>query len=231
MDSRLGRRRIAGRCRFRPRRGGGRADGALSPGGFSASTAISTGSLARSKSSKSIPASRAGNGPKSQGKSRPGTTPAAPGDDLGVSIFVTPGIYPSYAPGDCPDFRVNEKGTVPLEKAAAARPTVCVHTYPLPFHLWAEKYGDGQALAITPVEQVPPQCWPPELKCRSRMHYYLADKLAARQDPPARAVLLDRDGFVRRDFHGEYTRLSEKRGFDFAPGDEDFARHQPGRDV
>ncbi len=101
-----------------------------------------------------------------------------PGDDLGLSIFVTPGPYPAYC------------------GAGEARPTVCLHTYPLPFRLWADKYATGQALATTPIEQVPAQCWPPALKCRSRMHYYLADRQAGRSDPGARALLLNQRGMV-----------------------------------
>ncbi len=103
----------------------------------------------------------------------------ASGDDLGLSIFVTPGAYPAYASSDRP-----------------SRPTVCMHTYPLPFRLWAEKYGKGQALMIADVQQVSPKTWPPELKCRSRMHYYLADRQAARSEPGARALLLDGQGLV-----------------------------------
>jgi branched-chain amino acid aminotransferase len=102
----------------------------------------------------------------------------APGDDLRLSVVVTPGGHPAYG------------------ATAAGRPTVCLHTHPLPFHLWAKKYRQGQALASTAVQQVPPQCWPAELKCRSRMHYYLADRQAAAIDPQARALLLDAEGFV-----------------------------------
>ncbi len=102
----------------------------------------------------------------------------APGDDLGLSIFVTPGGYPAYSP----------PGT--------AKPLVCLHTYPLPFHLWADKYRSGQALATTEIMQPPSQCWPPELKCRSRVHYYLADRQARLRDPQARALLFDADGFA-----------------------------------
>ena len=101
-----------------------------------------------------------------------------PGDDWGLSIFVTPGIYPTFGGPE------------------HSRPTVCLHTYPLPFHLWADKYRTGQALATTSIEQVPMQCWPPEIKCRSRMHYYLADKLAMEKEPGARAVFLDGEGFI-----------------------------------
>lgn len=102
----------------------------------------------------------------------------APGDDLGLSIFVTPGPYPAYSlPGP-------------------SQPTVCLHTYALPFRLWADKYREGQTLVTTSIQQVPPHCWPSTLKCRSRMHYHLADKQAAAIDPRARALLLDADGFV-----------------------------------
>lgn len=101
-----------------------------------------------------------------------------PGDDLGLSIVVTPGAYPTFA------------------SQGPMSPTICLHTYLLPFHLFAAKYRDGQALATTDIEQVPACCWPPTLKCRSRMHYYLADRHAAAVDPQARALLLDAQGFV-----------------------------------
>jgi branched-chain amino acid aminotransferase len=101
-----------------------------------------------------------------------------PGDDLGLSIVVTPGVYPTFA----------SPGT--------NRPTLCLHTYRLPFYLWAKKYRQGQRLATTGVQQVSERCWPSALKCRSRMHYYLADRQAACIDPDARALLLDAQGFV-----------------------------------
>lgn len=102
----------------------------------------------------------------------------AAGDDLGLSIVVTPGTYSTFTSG------------------GPARPTVCLHTYLLPFHLFAKKYREGQSLVTTDVRQIPPECWPPALKCRSRMHYYLADHRAAAVDPKARALLLDAQGLV-----------------------------------
>ncbi len=102
-----------------------------------------------------------------------------PGDDLGLSIFVTPGPYPLYAGMNAP-----------------RRPTVCLHTYPLPFGLWAGKYRSGQSLRVTDIRQVGPEHWPAALKCRSRMHYYLADRRAAAAEPGSRALLLDREGYV-----------------------------------
>lgn len=101
-----------------------------------------------------------------------------PADDMGVSIFVTPGRYPAYS-GPGPNV-----------------PTVAIHTYPLPFYLWADKYTGGESVAVASVRQVPVECWPRGLKCRSRMHYYLAEKEVRRIDPSARPILLDADGCV-----------------------------------
>jgi branched-subunit amino acid aminotransferase/4-amino-4-deoxychorismate lyase len=101
-----------------------------------------------------------------------------PNDDLGLSIFVTPGQNPSYSSN------------------VSTAPTAAMHTYALSFRMWAEKYGQGQSLVTTAIEQVSSRCWPPNLKCRSRMHYYLADREAAKIEPGARALLLDADGAV-----------------------------------
>ncbi len=101
-----------------------------------------------------------------------------PGDDLGLSIFVTPGDY------------------VPLAEGRDDGPRVAMHTYRLAFGRWAAYYDRGCRLVTTPIQQIPSECWPAELKCRSRMHYYLADLAARKQDPEARAVLLDRRGMV-----------------------------------
>jgi branched-chain amino acid aminotransferase len=100
-------------------------------------------------------------------------------DDQQVTIFVTPGIGSTYK-----------------SLARQDGPTVCVHTQPLAFRQWADKYERGDALVITDIRQIPETCWPPELKCRSRMHYFLADKQAREREPGARALLLDERGFV-----------------------------------
>ncbi len=109
----------------------------------------------------------------------------AEGDDLGLTIFVTPGLS-SFAPAPL---------SPPLPITTLA-PTVCLHTRLLPFHQWANKYRDGESLATTEVEQVSTRSWPAELKCRSRVHYYLADRQAAARFPGARALLLDEDGLA-----------------------------------
>ena len=103
-----------------------------------------------------------------------------PGDDLGMTIFITPGTYAAYTSGNEPQ----------------TPPTVGLHTAPLAFRLWADKYRTGQSLRTTSIRQVPAESWPGSLKCRSRMHYYLADREAAAAEPQARALLLDADGRV-----------------------------------
>jgi branched-chain amino acid aminotransferase len=99
-------------------------------------------------------------------------------DDLGLCIFITPGPYAAMAEG------------------TAAESLTCLHTYRLPFHLWSDKYQAGVSLRTTPVQQVPAVCWPAALKCRSRMHYYLADREAAKAEPGARALLLNEHGLI-----------------------------------
>jgi len=98
------------------------------------------------------------------------------GDDLNLVVFITPG----------PRATAGRK----------VRPTVCLHTAPLEFGQWADKYTAGVQLVTTSVRQVPADCWPAELKCRSRVHYYLADREANADEPGAAALLLDHDGNV-----------------------------------
>ena len=102
-----------------------------------------------------------------------------PADDLNLTMFVTPGPYGAFA-----------------GYAGYSGPAVGVHSQPLPFATWAKKYRAGESLVVTDVMHVPAQCWPPELKCRSRMHYYLADKAARAREPGARALLLNELGLV-----------------------------------
>lgn len=97
------------------------------------------------------------------------------GSDLGLTIFVTPGPQPAQ-----PD-----RG-----------PLVVMHTRPLAFASFAQLYEVGQPLVTTSIRQVPNECWPAELKCRSRMHYWLADREARQQEPDARALVQDLDGQV-----------------------------------
>ncbi len=116
-------------------------------------------------------------------------------DDQQVTIFVTPGIGPTYA-----------------DVAPQNGPTVGVHTQPLAFHQWADKYEAGDSLVLTDVMQVPAHCWPLELKCRSRMHYFLADKQAREREPGARALLRDEQGHVTEASTANILIYDRRRG-------------------
>lgn len=82
------------------------------------------------------------------------------------------------------------------ERPVRSGPTVCAHTFPLRFETWAKKFREGAHVVTPTVRQVPPECVDPRIKCRSRMHYYRADREARAADPDAVALLLDLAGYV-----------------------------------
>jgi branched-chain amino acid aminotransferase len=103
-------------------------------------------------------------------------------DELGLIHFVTAGEYPTYAGS--------------AGRAARTTPTICSHTFPLPFEMWARRMREGAHVVTPAIRHVPPQCYDPKMKYRSRMHYYLADHEARLVDPEAVALLLDLQGNV-----------------------------------
>ncbi len=76
------------------------------------------------------------------------------------------------------------------------RRTTCVHAAPLPYTQWAKGFREGQRLVIPPIRQIPPDVLNPQIKYRSRLHWYLADQMAHEIDPGASALLLDRDDLL-----------------------------------
>jgi branched-chain amino acid aminotransferase len=65
---------------------------------------------------------------------------------------------------------------------------------------------------VTPsIRHVPPQCYDPKMKYRSRMHYYLADKEAQLVDPDAVALLLDLEGNVTETGGANFLIVQEDR--------------------
>lgn len=114
---------------------------------------------------------------------------APAGDDWGIAVFVTPG-----------------------NSADAAEPTLCVHGNLLPFQNWAHGYESGVDAVIVDVRQVPTECWPSELKCRSRMHYYLADRQANERSQGAKAILLDHEGHIGEGTTANVVAYFEQRG-------------------
>lgn len=74
-----------------------------------------------------------------------------------------------------------------------AEPTVIVYAYPLPYERYAPLMLHGARLETSAVRHVPPDTVPPQIKQRSRLHWWRADRLAT---PGTSALLLDEHGFV-----------------------------------
>ena len=74
--------------------------------------------------------------------------------ELGLIHFVTAGEYRTYAGS--------------AGRAVRTTPTVCVHTFPMPFELWAGKMQNGTHLVTPSIRHVPPQCYDPKIKYRSK---------------------------------------------------------------
>ena len=117
-------------------------------------------------------------------------------DDLGLTHFVTAGTFATYAK-ITPERHVNQ-------------PTVCIHTFPLPFSLWAERLKSGQQLVTPNIRHVPPQCYDPAIKNRSRLHYYLADQEARRVVPGATALLLDIDDHITETIAANFIMVRDR---------------------
>jgi len=105
-----------------------------------------------------------------------------PEEELGLIHFVTPGEFKVYAGSAA-------GGPPPT-------PTVCVHTFPMPFYVWADYFRAGAHCWTPSIRHVPPQCIDPKMKYRSRMHYFLADGETHAADPKAVTLLLDLDGNI-----------------------------------
>ncbi|MFO1007645.1 MAG: aminotransferase class IV [Planctomycetaceae bacterium] len=130
-----------------------------------------------------------------------------PHADLGIVILVTPGAIPMYA------------GEVSTSKS----PTICIHTFSLPFRQWAGKYQSGQALVVPSIRQIPSDILDPRFKYRSRLHWYLADREAHSVDPQAVALLQNAHGHLTETNSGnffivEQGRIRTARESDVLPG-------------
>ena len=129
-----------------------------------------------------------------------------PEDDFGVSLFATPGPRTGFAPQA---FFQSE--------LTASEPTIVAHVYPLAFYKWADKYKSGFSLATSSYREVSAACWPKSIKCRSRMHYHLAELEASRRKPGSVPLLVDENGSVRDSSISSIVFYDSDRGF-FTPG-------------
>ena len=105
-----------------------------------------------------------------------------PDQELGIIHFVTAGEFSVYAGS--------------AAGGARPTPTVCVHTFPMPFDLWTPALEVGYHVVTPSIRHVPPQCVDPKMKNRSRLHWYLADHETHLVDPRATSLLLDLDGNI-----------------------------------
>ena len=98
--------------------------------------------------------------------------------DLGVIIFITPGLLPAQNHG------------------LTGKSSVSIHTFPLAYSLWADSYASGINLQCVSIQQVPEECWPITAKVRSRLHYFLAEQEASTSEEGARPLLSHADGRI-----------------------------------
>lgn len=98
--------------------------------------------------------------------------------DLGVIIFITPGLLPAQNNG------------------LAGKPSVTIHTFPLAYSLWADSYKSGIHLQCVDIQQIPEGCWPITAKVRSRLHYFLAEQEASNSEKGSRPLLSHADGRI-----------------------------------
>jgi branched-subunit amino acid aminotransferase/4-amino-4-deoxychorismate lyase len=98
-------------------------------------------------------------------------------DELGIGICITPGLVSAYGQTN-------------------AGLTTLVYTYVLKASDQKAAIERGIRLTSVATTEIPASSVPKALKCRSRMHYYLAEREARATDPDSRALLHDTDGFV-----------------------------------
>jgi len=105
-----------------------------------------------------------------------------PGQELGVVIFVTAGQNLTYL------------GASGRDQISAG--TTCVHSFPLPFELWAHRYSTGQHLSTVNVAPLPPSSVDPAAKHRNRLHWLRADQEARKRFEDSSALLTTPDGLL-----------------------------------
>jgi branched-chain amino acid aminotransferase len=103
-------------------------------------------------------------------------------EDLALVLFITPGAigYYSGLPGGVGD----------------ALPTFGMHTFPLPLARYRRLFREGAHLAVPSTRQISAGCIDPQIKHRSRLHWWLADREVQHLHPGASAVLLDAGGHL-----------------------------------
>ena len=102
--------------------------------------------------------------------------------ELGIVHFITPGENRIYAGSAASSARLS--------------PTVCIHSFPMPFAEWRHFFTEGVHLVTPSIRHIPPQCIDPKMKNRSRLHWWIADQQTHAVDVRATSLLLDLDGNI-----------------------------------
>lgn len=117
-----------------------------------------------------------------------------PQHDLGIVVFVTAGQNLTYLGA--------------AARSQAGQGSVCVHTFPLPFELWADRYREGQHLASVSVPPLPAEAVSPRAKHRNRLHWLRADREARSRFADAVSILATPDGLITETSAGNVLLVS-----------------------
>lgn len=109
-------------------------------------------------------------------------------EEFCLVLFATPGAIPYYA-------------GLPATESQA---TFGVHTFPLPLQRYASWLTDGAILRVPSVQHIPAASISPQIKQRSRLHWWLATQEVKQHDPQSNPLLLN-----------EYDHLTETPAANF----------------
>jgi len=123
--------------------------------------------------------------------------------ELAVSLFATPGILGAH-------------GSLPLAPMA----TLGVTATPLPIGRWAHHMFRGAHVCTVDVQEIANASIPKSIKCRSRMHYWLADRQARQTDPAAYPLLLNAAGEIAESSTSLVAAYLDGEGIIAPPADE-----------
>lgn len=97
--------------------------------------------------------------------------------DVSVVVLVSPGV-PSP------------------EHPLGSRPTCMMHLSELPFAKLHDWYQNGTYLSLAPHQVVPTNCWPSQMKTRSRLPYLLSDATVSVANSKSLALLMTTKGTI-----------------------------------
>ncbi len=143
--------------------------------------------------------------------------------EQGICFFATPGS-PKDPWNDYLPVGQNSIGRSPIVGSSSEGirddHNFCIYTYPLATRDHQRKYREGVSLVTTGFADVPGLCWPKDIKVRSRLHYYLAQRQAVQTAPSGSAaypILLDVNENVSDSSIGSIAAWSSSDGLVVRP--------------